>query len=86
MEKPVDEHIFVFNGTENGGEQLILKTKIYDNGDDNNNIFLIQELELNSYSNSVSFNLSGLLTPDVLRKLANELDKAICKNMKGNSK
>lgn len=74
-------HSFSFNEKDNGGEQFCLQTDIYDNGDDEkDSFFLNQELTLCSYGNSATFNLSGVqLTPELLRKLANELDEVISK-------
>lgn len=72
---------FVFNDKDNGGESLSLTTTYIDNGDDVtekcDGIYINQELTLQSYSNSATFNLCGaFLTPENLRELANELDKA----------
>ena len=79
-DKIVGEHCFVFNPEDNGGESLSLTTKIFDNGDDKRNIYLNQELSLQSYGNSVTLNLYGAnLTPKNLRELANELEKKINK-------
>lgn len=44
MKDPKLTHAFTFNPQDNGGEQLILTTKWYDNGD--NEVFTIQELSL----------------------------------------
>lgn len=75
MKDPKLTHTFTFNPQDNGGEQLILTTKWYDNGD--NEVFTFQELSLESYYNSASFHLSGAqITPETLRKLANELEQA----------
>jgi hypothetical protein len=80
MDKTLGKHTFAFNPNDNGGEALVLTTEFVDNGDrekDGSSIFLNQELTLHSYCNSASFNLSGAaLTPDNLRKLANELESA----------
>jgi hypothetical protein len=74
------QHSFVFNKKDNGGEQLILSTKFYDNGDGiPSGIYTIQELTLNSYGNAANFILSGCITPESLRELANELDAARAK-------
>ena len=75
INKEISKHVFCFNSQDNGGEQLTLVTKFYDNGDKENNTYTDQELTLNSYCNSASFTLSGAqITPDALRKLADELD------------
>lgn len=77
-------HSFTFNPNDNGGESLSIETKIYDNGDAKHGlksgIFLNQTINLQSYGNSAQFNLCGAtLTPDLLRRLANELDSLIAK-------
>ncbi len=78
---PVHRHVFVFNPLDNGGESLTLITEFTDNGD--RTIFYNQTLSLQSYSNSASFELYGIaMTPQILRKLANELEKEILKAKK----
>lgn len=63
-----NKHFFEFNTDSNGGESVTLSTEITRDGD------LQQELSLTSYYNSASFNLCNILTPENLRKLANELE------------
>lgn len=76
MDKIVDSHICTFNPKDNGGEALTLSTTFWDNGDKKNNVYFTQDLTLNSYGNSASFNLCGaILTPDTLRRLADDLEK-----------
>lgn len=71
----VMSHVFVFNKKDNGGESLFLTTDFIDNGD--NETVVNQTLTLNSYCNSASFSLCGAtLTPENLRKLANELESS----------
>lgn len=75
MTEPLKQHAFVFNEPENGGERLSLTTKFFPNGDPGG-IFTNQELTLQSYCNSATMNLVGAtFTPDLLRQLANELDR-----------
>lgn len=82
-EGEVARHDFSFNPGDNGGEQLTLVSHIIDNGDvaagiPEAGVFLNQELSLQSYGNCASFLLFGApLTPDNLRKLANELEAAM---------
>ena len=79
--QPVGQHSFSFNPKDNSGEGLTLETEIFDNGDKENNIYLNQTLNLQSYCNSATFNLAGAqITPDKLRQLANELEKEINKH------
>ena len=67
-------HVFCFNKNDNGGESLVLCTDIYGNGDD---IYYNQNFGLQSYCNSANFNLIGAsLKPELLRRLANELESA----------
>lgn len=79
-ESMVKRHVFVFNPQDNGGESLVLRTEFVHNGDpvdDGKGIFTNQELTLHSYCNAASFQLSGAsITPEILRKLANELESA----------
>jgi hypothetical protein len=72
----LERHVFTFNRKDNGGEQVTLTTKIRHNGDPEG-VYFEQEFSLQSYCNSASFTLIGApLTPDLLRKLANELESA----------
>lgn len=82
--EPVITHRFLFNGGDNGGEQLVLVTEFFHNGDPvasgedpATKIFMNQKLRLNSYSNSAVFELySALLEPSSLRGLADQLESA----------
>lgn len=75
----VGRSVFSFNPKDNGGEQLILTTTFIANGDENG-VFMNQELSLQSYCNSASFSLCGaIMTPDLLRELANQLDAELIK-------
>ena len=78
MSEIIGKHEFVVNKKDNGGESVTISTEIHDNGDKTNNIWLSQTITLMSYCNSASFTLCGSpLTPEILRELANELDKTI---------
>jgi hypothetical protein len=73
----VHTHVFCFNPEDNGGEAVCLKTRFHENGDNNeNSIWLEQELSLQSYAHSAGIS-AGVFTPKMLRKLANELDEAM---------
>lgn len=78
MSKKVRDNLsFVFNPEDNGGESLTLTTQFFNNGDPGE-VYMNQELSLQSYCNSASINLVGVqVTPDSLRELANLLDKAL---------
>ena len=77
-DKLLGKHTFVFNEQDNGGESLSITTEFYANGDpitDKDGVYTNQTLSLQSYCNSADFNLVGAtLTPELLRKLANELE------------
>jgi hypothetical protein len=74
--KIVHEHRFEFGS--GGGESLSITTKFIDNGDpEPEGIYWNQKLTLQSYCNSAIFDLCGtILDSNILRQLANELDKA----------
>lgn len=76
MNKLLKTHTFVVNPNDNGGEQLSITTMFFDNGDHGDTVSS-QEITLQSYSNSMTFDLSGaVLTPEILRKFADELARA----------
>lgn len=73
-DKKLGTHVFNFNPRNNGGESLTLTTTAFANGDPGG-VYLNQELTLQSYCNSASFNLVGTtLEPAILRKLADQLE------------
>lgn len=80
MDQVVRLHYFNFTPQENGGEALVLNTMYFANGDKitaTEGIYINQTLTLQSHGNSASFNLyAGMLTPAMLRKCADELEKA----------
>ncbi len=56
-------------GRNAGGEALVLTTKFFDNG------YINQELTLQSYGNSATFNLCGtVFDPETLRRIADEIE------------
>lgn len=69
---------FVFNPEENSGESIVLTTKIFGDRDDlDDDRYITQELTLQSYGRSSSFELNFDLTPNKLRELANQLEDAM---------
>ena len=79
-------HTTCVNEEDNSGESLMITTKVYSNGDDIvkrkdgniDGIYFYQEITLQSYANSASFNLGSItLTPTILREIANELEQSI---------
>jgi len=78
--KEVGRDVFVFNPQDNSGEELILTTIFCDNGDETNNIYTVQELMLtSSYSRSLFLLYGSSITPDMLRKAADQMEEAIKK-------
>lgn len=85
------EHVFDFNPTRNGGESLIMVSQLNCDGNGMTDItkreayYLTQEICLASYRNSASFSLDGIqITPEKLRRLADELEKFIEDQIKEN--
>lgn len=69
---------FVFNNDDNGGESLSLTTfKHVDDRYPTAGAYITQELTLQSYGNSASFNIGYFFTPENLRKLADALDSQL---------
>lgn len=67
---------FIINEDANGGEQLSITTNYYRDKYAKDPIYCGQEITLQSYNNSVSLYLCGqLLTPQILRKLADRIEK-----------
>ena len=79
MNKPLT-HTFVFNPEDNGGESLILHTTFHDanEGKFPNNVepFVTQEFSMNSYGSCATFSMSQPFTPETLRDLADQLERA----------
>ncbi len=86
-DKQLENHVFSFNPHDNGGEQVVLITKIFGNGDQGG-IYYNQKLTMQSYCNAASFAMHGVMTPKALRRLADELEecerKALEKTMVNN--
>lgn len=71
----ISTHHFTFNPSDNGGESLVLQTSFISSGD--GGVYLEQKLQLNSYTNSATFNLAGAtMTSSMLRQLADEIETA----------
>ncbi len=77
MAKETVINTFVFNPEDNGGESLSVTTKIVESRGDR---IPLQKISLQSYCNSASVNINFHLTPDKLRQMANELEKACIAN------
>jgi hypothetical protein len=79
----VAHHYFTVNEKDDSGEQLSIITKFYQYDDDPNDVYVNQEITLQSYSNSATFTLVGSpLLPAQLRQLADELEE-IFNDLKG---
>lgn len=79
MSEIISSHNFNFSPNEPSGEGLTLTTYFLDNGDRKHGlptgIFTNHKITLQSYGNSASLELYGItITPELLRKLANELE------------
>lgn len=73
-------HTFIFNPTDNSGEELSFVTDITVEltNPKKQEITLVHEISLQSYSNLASIVLTGIqITPAKLRLLADELEKEI---------
>jgi len=75
----VERHAIEVDPRSNGGETVLITTKMIDDGE--NEPLLIQEISLMLYGNQATITLGGssVMTPSFLRKMANELDLAIVK-------
>lgn len=73
---PKTIHHFTFNPEDNSGESLYLVTIKHTDNKYPEESFYTQELTLQSYGNSATFAISEFMTPENLRKLANELEVA----------
>jgi hypothetical protein len=69
MKTKQQKHVFCFNPEDNGGEQLLATIEVIDGCP-------YVEIELNSYDNVASIT-TNTITPDKLRKLADEMDALI---------
>lgn len=77
MENDLDKDscTFVINPGENGGEKVFLTTTIL-KGKYSLEPWLEQEITMNSYCNSATFTFCGaVLTPDILRKMADQIEE-----------
>jgi hypothetical protein len=74
MDELLKTFVFIFNIKANGCEQFLLTTKFYNH---NNSVDFDQEFSLQSAGNSAHICLSACkITPNLLRKLADELEIA----------
>lgn len=74
--KLLSRHFFVFNPEDNDDEGFTLMTEYFSNGEVTG-FTASHEFSLQSYGKYVSFLLSGVeITPEKLRKLADELEEA----------
>jgi hypothetical protein len=68
------KHIFEIGPHVNGGENITIVSQIEDGN------IVEQTIEIMAYGNSAQLNLSrNILTPDILRELANQLEKEMNK-------
>jgi aminopeptidase C len=69
---------YCFNPQDNGGEFLFLSALVEQDGTDEP--FVTQEITLNSYCNSATFQINCYLTPEKLRDCANKLESFLITN------
>jgi hypothetical protein len=69
---------YCFNPGDNGGESLFLSALVEQDGTDEP--FVTQEITLNSYCNSATFQINSYLTPEKLRDCANKLESFLITN------
>lgn len=70
----LNRHVFVFNPEDGNEGGLTIMTEYYLN--DNNEIFVDQEITLqSSQGSSATFMFPGFMTPQALRALADQLEK-----------
>jgi hypothetical protein len=83
-DKPIHIHVYNINPYKNGGESIHFITEFYDNGDGGSglpaNVFYNQRIEMQSYSNSVSLLLTDIVTPAMLRDMADQLERELDKS------
>ena len=85
-EKEVAKTTVSFNPL-NDGTQLTLTTRLYNN-DVAGVFYTLQEIDISNFGDGSNINIAlggyTQLTPDVLRKMANELEKFLIKNEANN--
>jgi hypothetical protein len=72
----------VLNPEDNSGESVQLDAEVYDNGDDENNVFAVGFVNLQSYGRSATINI-GDITPQAFRDFADKLEKAMARHKRG---
>lgn len=78
----LSEVYMILNPESNGGEQVSIVVEIFDNGDyDANSTYTLGKVSIQSYGNSASMSLPNI-TPELLRKFADELETEIAKAKK----
>lgn len=74
MDQVIGKHNFML------GQNLRVETRFFDNGDNENFVYMNQKLIVQGSVDQASLNLSGsTFGPDKLRELANELESALIK-------
>ena len=75
MDSRIGRHVFSFNPKENSGEQFTLTTDILKTKE--GSFYTNHEITLQSYGNQSTFKLVCEITPETLRKLADELEQKL---------
>jgi hypothetical protein len=75
MRKLKNSKVFVFNPETNGGESLLLKTLLWDNGDTE---YMTHQIIMNCYGNNATFDLEDVqITPEKLRRAADQIEEML---------
>lgn len=75
----VDEFTIIANPDDNGGEAFSITVEVYDNGDDEDNVWTLQTISLQSYGNEAKI-ATSVITPAFLRKVADQMEYEIKKH------
>lgn len=78
----VDEFTIVANPDDNGGEAFSITVEVYDNGDDEDNVWTLQTISLQSYGNEAKI-ATSVITPAFLREVADKMEVAMKKHTRG---
>jgi len=75
----IKRHRFILNDKECGIEQvpIMINTKFYRDEIDEHHVYFFQELEIGDSTFPVTMFLQSYLRPEILRKLADEIEKEI---------
>ena len=76
QDKDLGTSIFCLNSEECGGQQVLLTTEVFSNGDPGaDGIHFLQKLSISSGDNFASMSFFNIFRPDNLRELADMLEE-----------